>query len=54
MRPCYIENNTYPLPYHSLYQRETPVSARGMILVQADTGWDIDKANLLLYLLHTK
>lgn len=25
----YIENNTYPFLYHSLYELKTPISARG-------------------------
>lgn len=31
-----VENNTYPFPYQSQYQPETPISARGpgMILVE--------------------
>lgn len=31
-----IENNAYPFPYYTLYQSETPISARGSILVE---GW---------------
>lgn len=30
----YIENNTYPLPYHNQYQSETPIS----VYPRDDTG----------------